>query len=928
MAQSGAATGTLRGGVRDANEGGRLPGVRVVATELRTGYVRSQVTTADGTYQFRLLTPGLYSVRAEQPGYAPFEGREVPVRLGSDTALWIELRLLSVADEVVVRSSAQGIEVERTSLVDTVDSGQLETVPLNGRNFRDLVLLSPQVVQTGRGTFGGGGHENSMSSFNIDGADANSQFFGDQRGGAGAAFTHSQEAIQEFQVLRSSYNVRFGGASGPIVNVVTRTGENVFAGGAHFFYQDDSLVATDALGNESSAFDRRQAGARLGGPFRRDVAHFFVAFDSQRRADDFPRAPTGLDPDIRPLFDARLPEIGLDPITEYDYVTTSDTDVLTLRFDWSMSERHRLSVQDSWLQQAGENATWGGFTVVGLSSNGSVGSSFNSAVASLASVLGSSTFNEVSLQFSGERRLQGANTTALPWTIIGSFDTLLGQFGAVPNVTDEDRLELQDHVTLQRLGHTVRAGFDAATLEFRNVFCLFCGGRYIFPTYESFIGGSPVVYTQAFSPVDGQIRYRSRLLSLYAGDQWQVSPTLTPELGLRLQHQENPTPAIVNPLEPRTGFIPDDTDLAPRFGFAWDVRGNGRAVLRGGVGLFHNWTPSLLSASVLGGNGINVKTIQLYSDHPLMPRYPDRLPPEFVALPGLPSDINLFAPDFENPETVRTSLGYERELRGGFRVGAEAIYSKSRYRERLWDVNLDPTPIGYAPDGRPIYGGSQARLDPAFGQKNQFTSDARAEYFATTLTFVKRFGGRFAVQVHYSYSESRDHDSVEFDQITIAPEDHYNLDQDWGPFASDIRHRVILSGSYTAPLGFTLSFFGRYRSAVPLNPLAASEDLNNDGFYLDRPGPDPRLGLDRHLGRNSFRQADWWHLDLRLGKVFRVAGSQELELLIEAFNVTNAETLVSFDGDYTRSGEINENFLQPQQDFIPRSFQLGLRYRF
>jgi outer membrane receptor protein involved in Fe transport len=697
------------------------------------------------------------------------------------------------------------------------------------------------------------------------------------------------------------------------------------------------MMATDALGHRQDDFDRRQGGFNVGGAIKRDKLHFFLAYDAQRRDQNALRQPLGLASELEAAFDARLASLGIDPDAEFDYVVTNDTDVFLLRLDWILGERHRLWLRNNRSGQRGDNLTFA-FPTSGQSSLGREENPVHSSVLSLTSVLGSRTFNEAIAQYSLAERPRQPNFTAVPQTAIGGFDAVFGQGTILPSSLDEDRLQLQNNLTLLRGNHTLRFGLDYSHLEFDNSFQVARGGFYFLPSYEEFLedapcsvikpGQPPCVYAQAFSAVDGQVSFDTDLLSAYAGDEWRLNPDLTLEFGLRLEHQENPSAQNPNPLEPRTASIPDGTNLAPRLGFAWDLEGNGRSVLRGGAGVFSNWTPSLLVSNAVLGNGVNGSTVILFQGFsPFFPEYPNRLPPEVGALGGAPPDIFLFSPDFENPETTRYSLGYERAVAESFRFGAEGTYSESRHRARQWDVNLDPAPIDYFVDGRPIYGGPQARLDPRFGQKLQFTSDAEAEYLSVVLAVLKRYSRNWSLLANYTYAESRDHDSFETESIATAPEDHYNLEQDWGWSSSDVRHRVVVSGVYTAPYGFTLAFVGRYRDAFPVNALAGF-DLNNDGTGFDRPGPDHVLGLDRHLARNSFRGSSAATLDLRFSKAFAPVRDHEFEAMVEVFNVTDEAVFTAFDTAFVRFGQLNPVFGEPIQASQPRTLQIGLRYRF
>ncbi len=940
LAQSDMATGTLQGWVTDT-EGAVLPGVTVTASNRETGFARSQQTDSDGRFHIRLLPPSTYTLGVKLDGFAPYQQQGIRVQIGDVSTLRIRLELATVIDQVTVTGEAPLVETARPSITTTVSSEWVEAMPINGRNFSELVaLMTPQAVPGGFGRLSIAGDEGMHNSFNVDGADANSGFFGEPLGGALPPFTYSQSAVQEFQVLRASYNVRFGGASGGIVNMVTKSGTNIYHGGVVASFQDDSFTTTDALGVEQNDFERLQAGFNLGGPISRDKAHFFVAYEGQRKDENNRGEPIGLPPELEPAFNAKLASLGIDPRTEYDFVGTNDVDVLLVRLDWTVSDQHLLWFRNNWMDQRGENRTFA-FLTAGKSNRGTAANSFNSSVLTLNSVLGRRSFNEAIVQYVPSSRPNTANHLATPQTSISFFDAVIGQSFILPNDLDDARLQLQDNFTLQQGGHTLRFGVDYSYIDFDNFFLFNRGGFHLVPSYEEFVKEQPCVefngflpcfYQQSFSPTEGRLSYETHLLSLYAGDEWAASPSLTLEYGLRLDYQNNPSAQNPNPLEPRTANIPDDTNLAPRIGFAWDVRGDGRSVLRGGAGIFYSWTATLVPATSILNNGVNSTSVFLTQFSPFFPGYPNRLPPEFGELGLQPPDINLMDPDFENPETYRFSLGYDQAVGSDWRLGAELTYSESKHRVRMWDVNLDPTPVGLTPDGRPIYGvnnpfPNQARLDPNFNQKLQFTSDVEAEYFAVVLTAFKRLSRNWMFDANYTYARLKDHDTAETDLFAIFPEDHYNLEQDWGWSNSDVRHQAVTSGTYSAPYGFTFSFLGRYLSGYPYTGFAES-DLNHDNFFYDRPGPDPNLGLDSHLDRNSFRTDGFFTLDLRLAKSFHLTGPNQIQLIVDVFNVTNHDNFPAVDTNFTRLGELNPDFGAPLVAGLPRTWQVTVRYSF
>ena len=295
-------------------------------------------------------------------------------------------------------------------------------------------------------------------------------------------------------------------------------------------------------------------------------------------------------------------------------------------------------------------------------------------------------------------------------------------------------------------------------------------------------------------------------------------------------------------------------------------------------------------------------------------------------------DIFVFSPDFSNPQTDRVWLGYERQIGREFAIGIDLVYSESEKLGRKQDQNIYRTGE-LTPDGRPIYGRGG---NPNFDQIVQFTSDARAEYTAVALTARKRFANNWYLDASYTWSKARDNDSNERSVGTSRgssgefPEDQYDLDSDWGPSAFDVEHKLVAAVSWQLPYNLLVSAIGFYRSGYPYSALDA-RDNNHDGYRNERALIEVAPGIWAHPGRNTERQPRFANLDLRLSWTARLGGGIDLELIGEAFNLTNRanrytsaarRVMVDFDGSITSSfGELDGVG-------TPRRYQLGLKIRF
>lgn len=949
LAQQNASTGQLFGTVTDP-EGAVMPGVTIEARNVDSGFSRSSVTDASGFYRIDLLPVGVYEVKGSLAGFKTQIFRDVKISLGSSTRIDFALEITAVEEEIVVTAEAPVIETTNPNASASVSDEQIANLPLNGRDFSDFALLTPgatfgdpDAVQGARGGLNVGARA-VQNSFNIDGANDQSSFFGEERGGTRPPFTFSQGAIKELQVIRSDYGTQFS-SSGAVINAITKSGTNTLRGELWSYYTNKDMVSKTA-GNEYTPareptdFTRLQYGFSLGGPIIRDKLHFFGSIDAQDydtpyfvQFRDFPfnrmadwEALTGLD------FAAETG--GQTPESDGEVTQTNDALVFLIKLDWQLGNNHLLTIRDNYSTQEGENLT-SSFSNTGVSNNGLEENSFNSLVLTLNSVLSDNVFNEAYVQYSLEERPRTANNTSIPEAGIWRFRASWGQNQFLPNFLDEERIQLIDNVTFYKGNHTFKAGANLDFVSFDDGFFRYGGGSYSYNDWEGDFGfldgGTPFSYTQSFSDYDGTVKFTNNYYALYFQDEWRANPNFTLTYGLRYEFQEHDDPKETNPLYPLTGQIPNDSDnWAPRVGFAWDVAGDGKSVLRGGIGMFYDNTPTLLDANAMLTNGVRVVrySVRCGSNPGVCPTWPNTWASPDAIGDAVSPDIFVYDPSFENPETLRMSLGYEREVARNLALGIDVIWSDSKNLQRKWDQNLRPDG-GTTPDGRPTYVDGDVYDD--FDQIMQFFSDAEQEYRAVILRAQKRFANRWFLDFNYTWSTSKDHDSNERSVSSSSdfPEDQFNLDNDWGYSNFDARHKVTANFGWQLPANFLVSGIFVWRSGFPYSALD-SRDNNGDGYTRnERAMIEVSPGVFKHYDRNTERQPDFTTFDLRLSWTANLGRQMQLELIGEVFNlfgasnwITDEFILVNWDGS------LNEDFGAETLPGSPRTFQVGAKFRF
>jgi hypothetical protein len=926
-AQANVATGQLFGTLVDP-DGASMPGVTIQAKNADTGFSRSAVTDASGFYRIDLLPPGSYDVRADMVGFNSEIMRGVPVTLGSSVRADFGLDMAAVAEEIVVTAESPVVEVSNPNVGAAVSSEAIANLPLQGRDFTDFVLLTPGTGLSEVGPVEGArnginiGARAIQNSFNIDGSTAQSTFFGEERGGTRPPFTFSQAAIKEMQVLKSPYNLQYS-ATGGVINAITKSGTNDFHGEVFGYYTDDSLTDEDAFGRKADS-EQKQYGFALGGPITRDKLHFFTSLDTQDyltpHFTEFEDFPAGREAEFEAI-------TGLDYDLETShYPTTNDALVILLKLDWQLGDDHLFTARYNYSDQEGENLT-SSYSNTGLSNNGLEQNSFDSLVFTLNSVLSDNIFNEAFLQYAMEERPRAPNNDVLPETQIYGYRANFGHTQFHPSSLDEERWQLVDNLTVYSGNHTIKGGINFDLVSFNNYFPRYESGVYQFYNWDDFFDGVERSFTQSFSDYGNMVDFDTPYYALYLQDDWRPNPSLTVTYGLRYDYQDNDQPEETNPLWPDTGQIPNDSDnWSVRAGFAWDIQGDGRSVLRGGFGRFYDFTPTILTSTARLSNGVRTVRIDAFCRYDDCPTYPDIWASQ-GGLEAAVGDIFFMDPNFENAETDRISLGYERQLGRSFSVGVDLIYYETDQVQSKQDQNLLATGES-TPDGRPIYEDGVVYSD--FDQIVMYNSLGWAEYTAVVLKARKRFSDNWFFDASYTWAEAKDTDSNERSTSTSSDymEDQYDFDNNFGPSNYDVEHKVVASLSYQLPYNFLVSAIGFYRSGYPYSALD-DRDNNGDGYYNDRALVETSPGVYVHYPRNGERQPSRTNLDLRLSWTARLGGRLELEIIGEVFNLTEDASRYTTRKDLVnRYGEIDDRFGDLNQVGKPRRYQLGAKLRF
>ncbi|HSP68476.1 MAG TPA: TonB-dependent receptor [Bryobacteraceae bacterium] len=337
-------TGEIAGSVRDAL-GGALPGASVVAELARTGQTFTTISNSAGQYLLAQLPIGEYSVKVNAPNFKQAVLSNVEVHVGDTVRYDFTVQIGNANETVVVEANAGDVQPESAEIKDVILSRQIVSMPLKSRQFLDLAMLSEGVVRPPGGTRGDAmqqagtlvnvlGQRSGHNLYLIDGATVTDEHFNNM------VVAPSIESISEFNIQKTSYAPEFGGKSGAVINVVSKSGSNTLHGSLFEFVRNDVFDAKNYFDSQTAPippFRQNQFGGGLGGPVIRNRTFFFVTYEGQRvrksltntfsvptdamRTGDFTGLPPVYDPDNaaggarQPFPGNRIPVTGLDRVS-------------------------------------------------------------------------------------------------------------------------------------------------------------------------------------------------------------------------------------------------------------------------------------------------------------------------------------------------------------------------------------------------------------------------------------------------------------------------------------------------------------------------------------------------------------------------------------------------------------------------------------
>lgn len=916
-----AQTAELRGEVADSS-GGVLPGVTVTIRHEATGVARSVVTDEQGVFRVPALQPGPYAVESTLMGFGK-DARRIVLTVGQVADLRIALTVGALEETVQVVGASAAVEIETTKsdLSAVVNQEQLAELPVLNRGFVGLAQLLPGggPARTGDSRFGintafGGTNVRSMYSMQIDGGVMDHPIYGF------AIVNVSQDAVQEFRVLRNQFDAEYSRAGTAVVNVVTRSGTNDLHGQVSYFGRDDQLNAKNAFARTKPPFDSARVSGTAGGPILRNKAFFFGALEYNRQNS------------VRII---ALP--AANPFaSEFNgvYANGTRSKLGQAKVDYTANPRHAFTARYLY---ANDDIV----EDYELAENTAL--DFNDLSMNWNWTLGSATLNSLVVQYL-DQDTQRFQTTPDTQVIRPSFTS--GRSPNLPQGFPRKRYTVNDTFFWSTGRHSTKFGMRMSYEDLGYNADYFGSGVWQFNTDRPFDRNDRTTWPTRFTLGSGPATqyYGNTEWGFFAQDDLRLG-NVTLNLGLRYDFDtnlrsndlmaellDNPQFAGLENLVQRDRGN-DLDNIQPRVGFAWDTRGDGRTVVRGGYGLYSGRNRPWFN---IRGDVVSNQYTAEITDPNLLQFYPDpratlggRTLEDYIRTAGgralyLPGD------DLSLPYVHSTTVGLAKLLPGQTSLEIDLIHQVQKDLQTGRDANL-PARGPLATNPRPY---------PQFSSVTLINSLTDSTYDALQAQLRRRFRGT-TWQVSYTFSKAISNDTNDNASFNTDPWNTFGND-DRGLDENDRRHALSVSAIAPLPWQIQLATIVSLRSGVPWD-ITAGVDLDGDGNRQDRPA-----GLVKNSGGtesqgnldiiNSFRASrrlapitmDQLTLgssekivDLRATRQFRFGAGRRFDIFLEAYNLLNTVNYENPSGTIT-SG----SFAVYTTARDARQIQWGARFQF
>jgi hypothetical protein len=874
-------TAELDGSVTDST-GAAVPNAKVVVTNQATGTQWNTQTNGAGLYVLPSLPPGNYQVTVTSAGFQTLVVADLRLDVATSVTKDLQLKIGSVSQQMEVTSEAPVIETSTTGVGQVINSKTVQEIPLNGRHFVDLNLLTPGTVTPpangfltaplrGQGSFAinTAGQREDTTNWLVNGINLNDPVQNQ------VTFQPPVATLEEFKVDNSTFPAQYGRNAGAIVNLATRSGTNEFHGEAFEFFRNNALDARNyfnVTGTPQASFKHNEFGGDIGGPIKRDKIFFFVAYEGIRQHQGLTLG--AIVPSQSQIATVTSPAVlSLLKLVPAANTPGTDTTGIPANFngftgaalanvslnqgsgdlDFELRQNDRLHFYYVLQKDLREEPQQGGTSPANIPGFGDTRDGFRQLMTisedhifspSLANTVRLG-YNRIHLTFAPTALNPADFNITLPSgapvgvgipniNVLGAMD--FGGPTAEPQGRGDTTVVLNDTLSWVTGRHSTAFGGEIRRAYNNNI--AENVGSFTFPTMANFLADQASAFTVLLGAGNDRILQPS--YGVFAQDSFKWKPNFTINIGLRYEWDSTPSEAMgrFTNFDLTTGtlipaghpFHTNNKNFEPRIGFAWDPFKDGKTSVRAAYAILTQ-DPTTNIVSPLSGNppfavpiSVNSATNTITLENPS------------AAITGLSLGPSAIDPNFDNMYAQDWNLTIERQLAATMSLEVAYVGMKATHLQMTGNFNqpfvtngfYDSTrPFTTLPLTSPVLPAQCASPNPpcSVGNITQIFSPGNSNYNALWVTLNKHLSNGLQFLAAYTYSHSLDYSSVSSgDQVPV--QNVYNPRGDYASSEFDTRNRIVVSGFYQLPFkgnrlvsGWQVGLVTMAQNGNPITPL-------------------------------------------------------------------------------------------------------------
>jgi hypothetical protein len=857
MAQS---TASLNGTVTDAT-GAVVPNARVVATNQATGVASATQSDTAGAYLFPSLPIGIYRVEVTAASFETAVISNLKLDVATAVTQNIQLKIGAAAEKIEIVASAAFVDTATTSMSQVINDKTVQEIPLNGRHFTDLGLLTPGTITPpangflsaplrGQGSFGinTAGQREDTTNWLVNGINLNDPVQNQ------ITFQPPIDTLAEYKIDNSAFPAEYGRNSGAIVNLATRSGTNEFHGELFEFFRNNVLDArnffnTVAQGPQAP-FKRNDFGADFGGPIVKNKVFFFLAYEGLRQHQSLTVTSTVPSQNQRAAVTSPAVTSLLGLIPAANFHQASDASAAQADFtgftggtlanvslnqgsadiDVELTQNDRLHGYYVVQKDLRQEPTAGGAINTNIPAFGDTRSGFRQLMTvsedhtfgpSLANTVRLG-FNRIHLTFTPNGLLDPAKfninlpagapvASGLPFFNVAGALGFGGPTGE-PQGRGDTTAVLNDTLSWLKGRHSFAFGGEIRRAYNNNI--AENVGSFTYSTLANFLADKANAFTTQLGAGNDKILQPS--YDAFVQDSFRWKPNFTLNIGLRYAWNSSPSEAAghFTNFDPATGTLisshqpyqTNNKNFQPRIGFAWDPFKNGKTSVRAAYAILTQ-DPTTNIVTGLSSNPPFALPVSASSAT-------NSLTMESPFPAGTATSLGPFAinPNFKDAYAQDWNLTIQRQITSSLGLEVAYVGVKGTHLQLAENINQplvtngiygSTRPFPTLPLTSPVLPAQCAPPNPLcrignFNATSQFNSAGNSHYNALWATVNKHFSHGLQFLGSYTYSKSLDYNSLSTGE-SLGLQNAYNPRGDYGPSEFDVRHRFVLSGFYELP---------------------------------------------------------------------------------------------------------------------------------